>query len=112
MSEERKEMTDEELESLRERVVAELKTVYDPEIPVDIWELGLVYELKFDREGNLVVIMTLTTPNCPVAESLPTEVRTKARRVPGVKSAEVRLVWEPPWNQEMLSDEARIALNL
>ncbi len=97
-------------EELKDKIIEVLKTVYDPEIPVDVYELGLIYSIDIDDEGNVKIMMTLTAPNCPVAESLPTEVKTKTENVEGVKSAEVQLVWEPPWNRAMMSDEAKLTL--
>lgn len=97
---------------LRERIVDILKTVYDPEIPVDIYELGLIYEVQIDDSQNVKVVMTLTSPGCPVAGSLPTEVEYKVRSVEGVNTAEVQLVWEPPWTPEMMSEAARLQLNM
>ena len=93
-------------------IVAALKTVYDPEIPVDIYELGLIYELEVDSTGRAHVIMTLTSPMCPVAETLPPEVEAKAREVEGVVDVELELVWDPPWDMEMMSPAARLQLNL
>ena len=93
-------------------IVAALKTVYDPEIPVDIYELGLIYELEVQEDGVAHVIMTLTSPMCPVAETLPPEVETKAREVEGVTDVQLELVWEPPWDMEMMSPAARLQLNL
>ena len=93
-------------------IVAALKTVYDPEIPVDIYELGLIYELEVDPTGKAHVIMTLTSPMCPVAETLPPEVEAKAREVEGVMDVELELVWDPPWDMEMMSPAARLQLNL
>jgi FeS assembly SUF system protein len=91
-------------------VVAQLKTVYDPEIPVDIYELGLVYAIEVDDEGHVELRMTLTSPMCPVAGTLPPEVEAKVAQVPGVKSSRVELVWEPPWNPSMMSEAARLEL--
>jgi FeS assembly SUF system protein len=91
-------------------VVAALKTCYDPEIPVDIYELGLVYGVRVDADGAVEVRMTLTSPACPVAGSLPGEVESKVRTVPGVKSARVELVWDPPWDKEMMSEAAKLEL--
>lgn len=93
-------------------IVAALKTVYDPEIPVDIYELGLIYELEVDEEGVAHIIMTLTSPMCPVAETLPPEVEAKAREVEGVRDVQLELVWDPPWDMEMMSPAARLQLNL
>lgn len=98
--------------SLEERVVAVLHSVYDPEIPVDIYELGLIYDLKVDLSGAVAIRMTLTSPMCPVAEALPTEVRSKVEAVPGVTSAKVELVWEPPWDKSRMSADAQLALGL
>ena len=95
---------------LREAIVAALKTCYDPEIPVDIYELGLVYEVDIDEAGRATIRMTLTSPACPVAGSLPGEVEQKVRGVPGVTGATVDLVWDPPWDKEMMSDEAKLRL--
>lgn len=99
-----------DFQDLQERVINALKSCYDPEIPVDIWELGLIYELKFDKEANLVCVMTLTSPMCPVAGSLPAEVEGKIRSVKGLKDVKVQLVWEPPWNQDMMSEIAKLEL--
>jgi len=97
---------------LRDDVIAVLKTVYDPEIPVDIYELGLVYEVEVEPTGDVEIVMTLTTPMCPVAETLPPEVEAKVRNVPGVKHVQLDLVWEPPWSMDMMSEAARLELNL
>jgi FeS assembly SUF system protein len=98
--------------SLEERVIAVLRTIYDPEIPVDIYELGLIYDLKVEPSGATAIRMTLTSPMCPVAEALPGEVRSKIAAVPGVTSATVQLVWEPPWDKSRMSEEAQLALGL
>ena len=97
---------------LRERIVQALKTCYDPEIPVDIYELGLIYDLKVDEAGGVNIQMTLTSPMCPVAGSLPPEVETKVKEVPGVSSAKVEVVWEPPWTPEKMSEAAKLTLNV
>jgi FeS assembly SUF system protein len=89
-----------------------IKTVYDPEIPVDIWELGLIYDLDVDESGAVVIRMTLTSPMCPVAETLPPEVEAKARTVAGVSDVQLDLVWEPPWSPSMMSEAARLELNM
>jgi FeS assembly SUF system protein len=99
-------------EPLRNAVVDVLKTVYDPEIPVDIWELGLVYDLDVDEGGGVKIRMTLTSPMCPVAETLPPEVEAKARAVPGVSDVKLDLVWDPPWSPSMMSEAARLEMNL
>lgn len=95
-----------------EAVVAALKTVYDPEIPVDIYELGLIYELKIAENGNVAVNMTLTAPACPVAGTLPQQVANTISTVPGTGEVSVSLVWEPPWTMEKMSEDARLAMNL
>jgi FeS assembly SUF system protein len=97
-------------EGLKKAIVETLKTVYDPEIPVDIYELGLIYEINIDDASNVEVVMTLTSPSCPVAGSLPKEVEEKVASVEGVKEACVELVFEPPWNQDMMSEEAQLEL--
>jgi FeS assembly SUF system protein len=97
---------------LEERVIAALHTCYDPEIPVDIYELGLIYELKVDPSGAVAIKMTLTTPACPVAGALPGEVERKVAAVPGVTSARVELVWDPPWDKSRMSEAAQLQLGL
>ena len=95
---------------LEMRIVEQLRTIYDPEIPVNIYELGLIYDLVADTHGNVRVVMTLTTPHCPVAESMPGEVELKVRDVDGVNDVKVELVWDPPWDQTMMSEAARLEL--
>lgn len=95
---------------LAERVIDMIKTCYDPEIPVDIWELGLIYEVNVDNESNVNVVMTLTSPTCPVAETLPPEVEKKIQEVPGVMSAKVTLTFDPPWEKSMMSEVAQLEL--
>lgn len=95
---------------LENKIIEVLKTIYDPEIPVDIFELGLIYEVKIDRENNVLIDMTLTSPNCPVAESLPKEVEDKVASVPEVVSAKVNIVFDPPWDKDMMSEEAQLEL--
>jgi len=97
---------------LKQGVIDALKTVYDPEIPVDIYELGLIYAVEADPAGEVKIVMTLTSPMCPVAETLPPEVEAKARGVEGVKDVALDLVWEPPWSPEMMSDAARLELGM
>ena len=97
---------------IRDRIIATLKTVYDPEIPVDIYELGLIYGVEVADDGEVHVTMTLTTPMCPVAETLPPEVEDKVRNVLGVTDVSLDLVWDPPWSVDMMSDAARLELNL
>ena len=96
--------------AIEEKVVNAIRTVYDPEIPVNIWEVGLIYAVDVDPSGNVTVTMTLTSPACPVAESLPIEVQDKVERVPGVASARVNLTWDPPWNPDMMSEAAKLHL--
>lgn len=96
--------------TLRDRIVEQIQTCYDPEIPVNIWELGLVYEVDVREGGEVQVRMTLTSPMCPVAEILPSEVEAKIRQVAGVSEVKLELVWEPPWNPEMMSEAARLEL--
>ena len=98
--------------ALQEAVIDVLKTIYDPEIPVDIYELGLIYDVAASDDGDVVVSMTLTTPNCPVAETMPGEVELRVLSVPGVRDAEVKLVWEPAWDPSKMSDEARLELGM
>jgi FeS assembly SUF system protein len=95
---------------VRERVIEILKTCYDPEIPVDIWEMGLIYAVEVANNGHTRIEMTLTSPTCPVAESLPIEVEQKVRSVPGTTSVKVDLVWEPIWTKDMMSEAARLKL--
>jgi FeS assembly SUF system protein len=101
-----------DVEKLREAVIDQLRTVYDPEIPVNIYELGLVYEVQVEEPGAVRIRMTLTSPMCPVAESLPPEVEAKARAVEGVSDVAVDLVWDPPWNPGMMSEAARLELGM
>ena len=95
---------------LAEAIIETLKTVYDPEIPVNIYELGLIYEVKVDDDFNAHVLMTLTTPNCPVAESMPEEVKERVQGVSGIKEAHVELTFEPPWDKDMMSEAALLEL--
>ena len=97
---------------LQQDVVDALKSIYDPEIPVDIYELGLIYDVAVSADGDAVVTMTLTTPHCPVAESMPAEVEMRVLSVPGIRDAEVKLVWDPPWDPSKMSDEARLELGM
>jgi FeS assembly SUF system protein len=99
-------------EALNERIVATLKTCFDPEIPVDIYELGLIYDVAIEPPGRVAIKMTLTSPMCPVAGSLPPEVEAKVRGVPGVTDATVDVVWEPPWTPAMMSEAAKLQLNV
>lgn len=97
---------------LEERIIDQIKTIYDPEIPVDIYELGLIYEVIADHKGMVKLKMTLTSPACPVAESLPMEVQEKVLDVDGVEDVDLSVVFDPPWNKEMMSEEARFALDM
>lgn len=102
----------EEKNELRDKIIQILKTCYDPEIPVNIYELGLIYDVELDDENNASVVMTLTSPACPVAGTLPIEVEEKVKSVQEVKDAKVEVVWEPPWNPDMMSDVARYELGM
>ncbi|HEX8167849.1 MAG TPA: SUF system Fe-S cluster assembly protein [Beijerinckiaceae bacterium] len=101
-----------ELDRLTDDIVAALKTVYDPEIPADIYELGLIYRVDIDDERNVAVDMTLTAPGCPVAGEMPVWVENAVASVPGVKNVVVNMVFDPPWDQSRMSDEARVALDM
>lgn len=98
--------------ALYEAVVDALKDIYDPEIPVNIYDLGLIYGVDVGDDGDVAVTMTLTTPHCPVAESMPGEVELRVGSVPGVRDAEVNLVWDPPWGPDKMTDEARLELGM
>lgn len=105
-------MSGADIKFIEQRVIDALKTVFDPEIPVDIYELGLIYQIKVNDAAEVVVTMTLTSPSCPVAETLPGEVEQKVAGVSGVSKATVELVWEPPWDKDMMSEEAMVELGL
>lgn len=107
MSKETKDLSTKEVEN---QVIDILKTIYDPEIPVNIYDLGLIYEVKVNDDFHVDILMTLTSPNCPVAESLPNEVETKSAGLWSVKSAKVEIIWDPPWDKEMMSEEAKYEL--
>ncbi|MCK5087777.1 MAG: SUF system Fe-S cluster assembly protein [Melioribacteraceae bacterium] len=100
------------IEFVEIEIIDMLKTIFDPEIPVNIYELGLIYEVKVDEDFNVSVKMTLTTPACPVAESLPGEVKERIKRIQDIKEVTVDLVWEPSWNQDMMTDEAKLQLGM
>ncbi|HNR19187.1 MAG TPA: SUF system Fe-S cluster assembly protein [Bacteroidia bacterium] len=104
--------TTEEIKSLRDRIVEVIKTCYDPEIPVDIYELGLIYEININDGNDVLIKMTLTSPACPVAETLPVEVEQKIKNIPDVNNAKVEITFEPPWEKEMMSEEARMELGM
>lgn len=99
-------------EALGEKIVRVLKTIFDPEIPVDIYELGLIYDVFVNEDNDVKILMTLTTPNCPVAETLPLEVEEKVKSLDDVKSAEVEITFDPPWSQDLMSDEAKLELGI
>ncbi len=103
-------MTDAELQKIGEDVVDVLRSIYDPEIPVDIYELGLIYDVQVSSEGDVKILMTLTSPNCPVAESLPEEVKQKSGTVDQVREVEVEITFDPPWTKDMMSEEAMLEL--
>ncbi|KMQ66527.1 SUF system Fe-S cluster assembly protein [Chryseobacterium sp. MIQD13] len=104
--------TDDQIADIGEEIIKVLKSVYDPEIPVDIYELGLIYDVQISEDGDVKIIMTLTTPNCPVAETLPQEVKDKVGDVEGVKSVDLELTFEPSWNKDMMSEEAKFELGM
>ena len=102
----------EEIRTLEEKIVIVLKNIFDPEIPVNIYDLGLIYEHKADVNGKVSVLMTLTSPNCPVAESLPAQVKEEISYLTGVTGVDLEITFEPPWDQEMITEEARLELGL
>ena len=97
---------------LKDKVIVEIKKIYDPEIPVNIYELGLIYDINIDKDNNVKIDMTLTSPNCPVAESLPNEVKNSVKEIKEVKDVDLNLVWEPPWDKSMMTESAKLELNL
>jgi FeS assembly SUF system protein len=100
------------MSDLKDKVIKEIQKIYDPEIPVNIYELGLIYDVKINNKSEVSVKMTLTTPNCPVAESLPKEVKDSIMNVDGVDKVDLDLVWDPPWDKSMMSEAAKLELNL
>ena len=98
--------------NIKDKVIAEIKKIYDPEIPVNIYELGLIYDIKVENKNTAKVKMTLTSPNCPVAESLPKEVKDSIMQVEGIDKVDLDLVWDPPWDKTMMSESAKLELNL
>jgi len=96
----------------KEKIIEEIRKIYDPEIPVNIYELGLIYDIKVENKNTAKVKMTLTSPNCPVAESLPKEVKDSIMQVDEIENVDLDLVWEPPWNKDMMSEAAKLELNL
>ena len=97
---------------LKEKIITEVKKIYDPEIPVNIYELGLIYDIIIEKDNNVKINMTLTSPNCPVAESLPKEVNDSIMAIKEVKNVDLNLVWDPPWDKNMMSEAAKLELNL
>ena len=99
-------------QDIREEIIESLKTIYDPEIPVNIFDLGLIYDIQVDGQGRSSLEMTLTSPMCPVAESLPLEVEKELRKIKGVTDVNIQVVWDPPWSPDLMSEEAKLELNL
>jgi FeS assembly SUF system protein len=100
------------MNKIKEKIISEIKKIYDPEIPVNIYDLGLIYKIEIDEKNKVSIDMTLTSPNCPVAESLPVDVKDKVKKIEGVSDVDLKLVWNPPWNQDKLSEAAKLELNL
>ena len=100
------------MNDLKENIIKEIKKIYDPEIPVNIYELGLIYDIKINEDKKVNIEMTLTSPNCPVAESLPNTVKENILNLPGVKDVDLKLVWDPPWSKDKMSEAAKLELNL
>ncbi len=100
------------MNDLKSKVISEIKKIYDPEIPVNIYELGLIYKIEITDDNNVFIEMTLTTPNCPVAESLPKSVKDNILKIDGIDDVELKLVWEPPWDKDKMSEAAKLELNL
>ena len=98
--------------SLKDKIIGEIKKIYDPEIPVNIYELGLIYDIVVQKDNSVKIKMTLTTPNCPVAESLPKEVKDTVMEITDVRKVDLDLVWDPPWDKSMMSEAAKLELNL
>jgi|TARA_B100001079_G_C16315981_1_gene472356 FeS assembly SUF system protein len=104
--------TTEEANSLGEKIVGVLKTIFDPEIPVDIYELGLIYDVFINEDNDVKILMTLTSPNCPVAETLPVEVEEKVKSLDEIKDVQVEITFDPPWTQDLISEEAKLELGM
>ena len=100
------------MNDLKEKIISEIKKIYDPEIPVNIFELGLIYKIEIIETNRILIEMTLTSPNCPVAETLPVEVEEKVKVIPDVKNVNVNITFEPPWNKDMMSEEAKLELGM
>ncbi|ALU75930.1 DUF59 domain-containing protein [Tenacibaculum finnmarkense genomovar finnmarkense] len=105
-------MTDKQLDELGDKIVGVLKTIYDPEIPVDIYELGLIYDVFVSEENDAKILMTLTSPNCPVAESLPVDIENKVKSLEEINNCEVEITFDPTWTNEMMSEEAKLELGM
>ena len=105
-------MNSDEIRQLEEKIVNVCKNLYDPEIPVNIYDLGLIYDIKVSEDGKVKVVMTLTAPNCPVAESLPAQLKQEISYLKGVKDVDLEITFDPPWNQDMISEEAKLMLGL
>ncbi|NIA28560.1 MAG: DUF59 domain-containing protein [Actinobacteria bacterium] len=105
-------MASDELDALMEEIIEKIKKCYDPEIPVNIYDLGLIYEINLDEQSAADIKMTLTSPLCPVAQSLPQEVRQKVLEVDGIEKADVQIVWDPPWSWDLMSDEAKLQMGM
>ena len=97
---------------IKNKVISEIKKIYDPEIPVNIYELGLIYRIEVNNEKKVIIEMTLTSPNCPVAESLPKSVKENILKIDGIKDVDLKLVWDPPWTKDKMSEAAKLELNL
>ena len=106
------ESTTDEANSLGEKIVGVLKTIFDPEIPVDIYELGLIYDVFINEDNDVKILMTLTSPNCPVAETLPVEVEEKVKSLDEIKDVQVEITFDPPWTQDLISEEAKLELGM
>ena len=100
------------MKDLKEKIISEIKKIYDPEIPVNIFELGLIYKIDINEDRKVLIEMTLTSPNCPVAESLPNSVKENILKIDGVESVDLKLVWNPPWTKDKMSEAAKLELNL
>ena len=105
-------LTRKQLEDIDDSIIHALKTIYDPEIPVSIYEMGLIYQVKVSNNGNVTIRMTLTSPNCPEAQTIPEEVKSKVEYINGVSGVEVDIVWDPPWNMDMMSEAAKLELGM
>ena len=105
-------LTEKKMQEVGEKVVEKICKIYDPEVPVNIYELGLIYDIQVSNEGDVEIEMTLTSPNCPVAESLPVEVEEKVKIIKEVRDVKVNITFEPPWNKDMMSDEAKLELGM